>query len=67
LVVLNWHAKSTRKDFVMHEGHGGGWGDAQSGETSGMFPYPAFELFHKTMRSSPACSAISSNRDWPNG
>src|SRR5215831_3818275 len=47
LVVLNWHAKSTGKDFVMHEGHGTGWGDAQSGETSGMFPYPAFELFHK--------------------
>jgi macrolide transport system ATP-binding/permease protein len=47
LVVLNWHAKSPGKDFVMHEGHGSGWGDAQSGETSGMFPYPAFEIFHK--------------------
>jgi predicted permease len=47
LVVLNWHAKSAGKDFVMHETHGSDWGDERSGATSGMFPYPAFELFRK--------------------
>ncbi len=48
LVMMNWNAKVTnRDDFVMHSGHGPGWGDARSGETSGMFPCPAFELFRK--------------------
>lgn len=47
LVVLNWHAENPGKVSVMHESHGSDWGDAQSGATSGMFPYPAFELFRK--------------------
>jgi macrolide transport system ATP-binding/permease protein len=47
LVVLNWHARSDRRDFVMHSGHGSGWGNAKTGQTGGMFPYPAFELFRK--------------------
>jgi predicted permease len=48
LVVLNWHAKSTGRDFVMHGMSGTTWGDSKSGETGGIFPYPAFELFRKS-------------------
>src|SRR5580658_6966985 len=44
LVVLNWHAKSTTRDFVMHSGDGHTW-DERSGEASGIFPFPALELF----------------------
>jgi predicted permease len=48
LVVLNWHAKASRRDFVMHSMSGSTWGDAKSGETGGIFPYPVFELFRKS-------------------
>jgi hypothetical protein len=48
LVVLNWHAKSTARDFVMHSMSGDTWGDSKSGETSDIFPYPVFELFRKS-------------------
>ena len=48
LVVLNWRAKWAYKDFVMHAMSGNTWGDSKSGETSGIFPYPAFELFRKS-------------------
>jgi predicted permease len=47
LVVLKWHAKATRRDSVMKSMSGSTWGDTKSGETSGMFPFPAFELFQK--------------------
>ncbi len=48
LVVLNWNARITgRHEFVMHSMWGHSWGDEKSGTTSGMFPYPAFELFRK--------------------
>ena len=47
LVVLNWHAKATGRDFVMHGMSGSTWGDTKSGVTGGIFPYPAFELFQK--------------------
>jgi predicted permease len=47
LVVLNWHAKPTGPDFVMHSMSGSTWGDSRSGETGGIFPYPAFELFRE--------------------
>jgi macrolide transport system ATP-binding/permease protein len=47
LVVLNWHAKADRRVSVMHAMSGSTWGDLKSGVTSGMFPYPAFELFRK--------------------
>ena len=43
LVVLNWHAKSTGPDFVMHSMSGSTWSDPRSGEAGGIFPYPAFE------------------------
>jgi predicted permease len=48
LVVLNWHARSTKPDFVMKSMSGSTWGDRTSGITSGIFPYPAFELFEKS-------------------
>src|ERR1700692_1430482 len=43
LVMLNWHAKQDGRDFVMHGMSGNTYGDAKSGTTSGIFPYPAFE------------------------
>ena len=46
LVVLNWHAKTERGDFVMHSMSGNDWSDS-SGVTAGIFPYPAYELFRK--------------------
>src|SRR5262249_40028982 len=46
LVVLNWHAKESR-DFVMHRMHGPSYTDSKLGRVSGIFPYPAFELFEK--------------------
>ena len=48
LVVLNWRAKWAYKDFVMHGMSGSTWGDSKSGETGGIFPFPAFELFRKS-------------------
>jgi macrolide transport system ATP-binding/permease protein len=49
LVVLNWHAKQVPKwgSFVMHSINGATYDDPKSGTTSGIFPYPAFELFQK--------------------
>jgi macrolide transport system ATP-binding/permease protein len=47
LVVLNWHAKHTGPGFVMHSMDGNGWDD-QSGVASGIFPFPAFQLFQKS-------------------
>ncbi len=46
LVVLNWQAKKTRRNFVMH-GMSGGTHDSDSKIIAGIFPYPAFELFRK--------------------
>lgn len=46
LVVLNWHAKTERGDFVMHSMSGNDWEDS-SGVTAGIFPYPAYEMFRK--------------------
>jgi predicted permease len=50
LVVLNWHAKDVRRGhgFVMHSMSGSSWGTRQTGVTSGMFPYPAFEMLRKS-------------------
>ncbi len=55
LVVLNWHVKAgvprgeegQGRNFVMHGMSGSTWGDDQSGTTSNIFPYPAYELFRK--------------------
>src|ERR1700694_4806836 len=33
LVVLNWHARTTERDFVMRSIHGSTWGDHKSGTT----------------------------------
>jgi macrolide transport system ATP-binding/permease protein len=47
LVVLNWHAKDTRDDFVMRGMSGTTYEDPRSGVTGGIFPFPAFELFQQ--------------------
>jgi predicted permease len=48
LVVLTWHAKDTRRDFVMHGMSGSTDDDPKTGTTAGIFPFPAFELFRKS-------------------
>jgi predicted permease len=47
LVVLNWHAKDTDRDFVMQGMSGRTYDDPRTGTTAGIFPFPAFELFRK--------------------
>jgi predicted permease len=53
LAVLNWRAKDPRvpgqpwRPFVMHSMSGRSYND-KAGLTSGIFPYPAFELFEQT-------------------
>src|SRR5437899_5836425 len=48
LVVLTWHAKDTRRDFVMQGMSGSTDDDPKTGTTAGIFPFPAFELFRKS-------------------
>jgi len=48
LVVLNWRAKEFKWDgFVLHSISGSTWDEPGKGTESGIFPYPAFELFQK--------------------
>jgi ABC-type antimicrobial peptide transport system permease subunit len=48
LVVLNWHAKATgSRNSVMHSMSGSTYGDAKTGTTAGIFPFPVYELFRK--------------------
>jgi macrolide transport system ATP-binding/permease protein len=47
LVVFNWHAKKHGREWVMHGMSGTTYDDLDKGETGGIFPYPAFELFRK--------------------
>ena len=47
LAVFNWRMKWDARHTVMHGMSGSTWGDAKTGETSGMFPFPAFEMFRK--------------------
>src|SRR5207249_3139929 len=42
LVVLTWHAKDTRRDFVMQGMSGTTYDDPRTGTTAGIFPFPAF-------------------------
>ncbi|HKW98421.1 MAG TPA: ABC transporter permease [Bryobacteraceae bacterium] len=62
LVVLNWHAKTDRRDFVMHAMSGETW-DSPSGVESGIFPYPVFELFRKN--DAVFSSVFGHFRYWP--
>jgi predicted permease len=48
LVVLNWHARDSRGDFVMQGMSGFIYDDPRFGSISGMFPYPAFRLFQQS-------------------
>ena len=62
LVVVNWHSREQKRDaqgnreFVMHSMSGSTYEDAGSGVTSGIFPFPAFELLQK--QSSAVFSAV---------
>jgi macrolide transport system ATP-binding/permease protein len=48
LVVVNWRAKQFKWDgFVLHSMSGSTWDEPGKGIESGIFPYPAFELFQK--------------------
>jgi macrolide transport system ATP-binding/permease protein len=53
LVVLNWQSKDLRgpkgerRPFVMHSIFGRTYNDPTTGLTSGIFPFPAFELVRK--------------------
>src|SRR5438105_817746 len=48
LVVLRWHANPIKRgSFVMHAMSGSTFEDPKSGTTSGIFPFPAFELMAK--------------------
>ncbi len=48
LVVVNWHAKVWRGDFVMQSMSGDVEDDPKLGSVSPIFPYPAFELLQKS-------------------
>ncbi|PYT14089.1 MAG: multidrug ABC transporter substrate-binding protein [Acidobacteria bacterium] len=48
LALMNWRAKQVRwGTFVLHSINGGWYDDPDGGATSGIFPFPAFELFQK--------------------
>jgi predicted permease len=53
LAVLNWHSKDyrgpkgERSPFVMHSVSGHAYNDPRTGLTSGIFPFPAFEVVRK--------------------
>jgi predicted permease len=48
LVTLNWHASISRfRGSVVHSGSGSGWKDGD-GASSGMFPYPSFDVLRET-------------------
>ncbi|MCU1257767.1 MAG: hypothetical protein JWO80_652, partial [Bryobacterales bacterium] len=51
-VVLNWHSKDPsergrRTPHVMHSMDGSSYNDPATGMTTGIFPYPVFELMAK--------------------
>src|SRR5450432_2824447 len=55
LVVLNWHSKDPwaggkRAPHVMHSMDGSSYEDPVTGMTTGIFPYPVFELMAKKDR-----------------
>src|SRR5205085_9165772 len=48
LVMLRWHAKPIKRgSFVMHAMSGSTFDDPKLGTTSGIFPFPAFDLIAK--------------------
>jgi macrolide transport system ATP-binding/permease protein len=52
LVVLNWHSRPPRDGtkesvHVMHDVQGMAWPGDKGAMVSGMFPYPAFEIFRE--------------------
>jgi len=61
LVVLNWHARGKRVP-LMRSMSGSTWGDSTSGTTSGIFPFPAFELLRT--KDSVFASVFAHYRYW---
>jgi macrolide transport system ATP-binding/permease protein len=59
LVVLNWHAKAWRKDFVMQGMSGSVYDDPKLGSTSDIFPYRPSSFSKKTTPFLPMCSPIA--------
>jgi macrolide transport system ATP-binding/permease protein len=57
LVVLQWHISGSKnlRDSVVHNVSGQIYDDPQTGSTTAIFPYPAFELLRK---SSDICSIL---------
>ena len=47
LVVLNWHAKTTGRDFVMRGMSGSTWSDSRTGHDGGNFPLPRIRAFQE--------------------
>ena len=47
LVMLNWRANALGRDSVIQHSHGSGYKDPNSGFTSDIFPFAAFELLQK--------------------
>jgi macrolide transport system ATP-binding/permease protein len=45
LVIFNWRANGMGRDSVVRRVSGSAWQDPRLGSVSGMFPFPAFELF----------------------
>ena len=50
LAVLNWHVMSEKEDpnSVVHTVSGHFYNDPKTGKTTGIFPYPAFELLRQS-------------------
>ncbi|HKW57819.1 MAG TPA: ABC transporter permease [Candidatus Acidoferrum sp.] len=63
LVVLKWHmnASANARSTVMRGMHGTTYGDSETGEIGGIFPYPAFELLH---RDGPVFSSVFGRYAW---
>jgi hypothetical protein len=64
LAMLNWQAPKFSWDaFVMHAMNGSTYPDRNGATTSGIFPYPAFELFREN---NSVFSVVFAHRPTPN-
>src|SRR6185369_14573566 len=45
--MLNWHTKTRTRDSVKRSQSGSTWSEGE-GSASGIFPFPAFELFQRS-------------------
>jgi macrolide transport system ATP-binding/permease protein len=61
LMVLNWHSRGKTSPPVAHSMNGGWSSDPKLGFTSGIFPYPAFELLRAGVNSPAAGNPVFSS------